>query len=92
MNADNRNGKNEFFCDLAPSSDIDTSLQYEVEWAQTSKLTRYRFLHRSGYVEYTSQEQFRSLTKLTESHLIQNGINEIGFTVRFELDYTSVLL
>ena len=81
MDEDNTYGQNEYFCDLSSSTQINTSLLYEVEWAQTSNGTRYRFLHRSSNVSYTSKENFRSLTKLTESHLLSKGINEIGFTV-----------
>jgi len=69
-------GENIYYCDIQPLSE---PLLYQIEWSLTSKLSLYRFLRQSDFIQY--DDSFRQATSLEEQTLRDNNVTKIGYTV-----------
>jgi len=67
------------YCDFNPKEGTDYF--YQVSWGVSTGLTWTDLLFESQLVQYTSRDEFREETMLTETHMDNKGFNKPGFMV-----------
>jgi len=67
------------YCDFDPNHGTDYF--YQVSWGISTGLTWTDQLFESQPVKYTTRDEFREKTMLTQTHMTNRGFNTPGFMV-----------
>jgi len=71
-------GEHIHFCDFQP---VNGLLLYNVEWTLSLGNGTDRLLHNTSFIQYKHIAYFRTHTALLEKHLLEKGVQEMGYTV-----------